>query len=491
MSLSSTAIKGVAWSSASTVIRSVVSLLQVSILTRYLDKAEFGIVAICTLFIGFSQIFLDLGFSVGIIHKQNITPQQYSSLFWLNIFSGILITGVLCLLSSTIAKAYNEPSLTTILSFLSFSILFSSIGNQHRTVQQKLMRFKYISIIEMATSLMTLVVAILLVTNGYGIYSLVYSTLFNILLSNLLFFCIGMYKDRNISFHFRLTDTYPFLRIGMFSVGTQIFDYFSREIDVILISTTLGKETLGVYSLCKKLVVSVYSAIAPILTKVLAPTFAYIQNDINRVRKIYYDVIESIAIVNFPIYFLISIFSYGIIRFLYGDSYTDSATVLSLLAIYYGYLSTGSPVGSLQTALGRTDTGFYWTILRILFNAFAIYIGSHFSIEGIIISLFLVTLCTKPISWRITVRPLIKGCFMEYMMKSIIPLLIVAGYSVPFYFVLGKTSSIISILIYSMGYILIYCFIINRLMRNSYCVNTMKALVRKSQNMLLKYSQIK
>ena len=277
----------------------------------------------------------------------------------------------------------------------------------------------------------------------------------------------------------------------MFSVGTQIFDYFSREIDVILISTTLGKETLGVYSLCKKLVVSVYSAIAPILTKVLAPTFAYIQNDINRVRKIYYDVIESIAIVNFPIYFLISIFSYGIIRFLYGDSYTDSATVLSLLAIYYGYLSTGSPVGSLQTALGRTDTGFYWTILRILFNAFAIYIGSHFSIEGIIISLFLVTLCTKPISWRITVRPLIKGCFMEYMMKSIIPLLIVAGYSVPFYFVLGKTSSIISILIYSMGYILIYCFIINRLMRNSYCVNTMKALVRKSQNMLLKYSQIK
>ena len=248
MSLTSTAIKGVAWSSISTVIRSIVSLLQVSILTRYLDKAEFGIVAICTLFIGFSQIFLDLGFSVGIIHKQNITSQQYSSLFWLNILSGILITGVLCLLSPVVARMYNEPSLVAILSLLSLSILFSSIGNQHRTVQQKLMRFKYISIIEIVTSLMTLTVAILLVTNGYGIYSLVYSTLFNILLSNLLFFCIGMYKDRNISFHFRIKDTYPFLKIGIFSVGTQVFDYFSREIDIILISATLGKDTLGVYS---------------------------------------------------------------------------------------------------------------------------------------------------------------------------------------------------------------------------------------------------
>lgn len=482
MSLSSIAIKGVAWSSVSMIIRSVVSLLQVSILTRYLDKAEFGIVAICTLFIGFSQIFLDLGFSVGIIHKQNITSQQYSSLFWLNIFSGILITGGLCLFAPVVAKAYDEPSLVKILSLLSFSVLFSSLGNQHRTVQQKQMRFKYISIIEIVTSLMTLVVAILLVTNNYGIYSLIYSTLFNILLSNLLFFCIGMYKDRNISFHFSLTDTYPFLKIGIFSVGTQIFDYFSREIDVILISITLGKETLGVYSLCKKLVISVYSAITPILTKVLAPTFAHIQNDINYVRKIYYDVVESIAIVNFPIYFLISIFSYGIIRFLYGNSYTDSTMVLSLLAIYYGFLSTGSPVGSLQTALGRTDTGFYWTILRILFNIFAIYIGSRFNIEGIIISLFLVALCTKPISWRITVRPLIKGHFMEYMMKSVIPLMIISVYSIPFYLVLRNISSIVGMAICSIGYIFLYCFIINKLMHNSYCVNTVRTLVIKTQS---------
>ncbi|WP_300909914.1 MOP flippase family protein [uncultured Bacteroides sp.] len=479
MSLSSVAIKGIAWSSISTMVRSIVSLLQVSILTRYLDKVEFGIVAICTLFIGFSQIFLDLGFSVGIIHKQNITSWQYSSLFWLNIFSGILITGGLCLFAPIVAKVYDEPSLIKILSLLSLTILFSSIGNQHRTVQQKQMRFKYISVIEIVASLMTLVVAILLVTNGYGIYSLVYSTLFNVLLSNLLFFCIGMSKDRNISFHFDLKDTYPFLKIGVFSVGTQVFDYLSREIDMILISITLGKESLGGYSLCKKIVMSVYSAVTPILTKVLAPAFAHIQNDINHVRKIYYDVVESIAIVNFPIYFLISIFSYGIIRFLYGNSYTDCAIVLSLLAIYYGFLSTGSPVGSLQTALGRTDTGFYWTILRILFNAFAIYVGSHFNIEGIIISLFLITLCTKPISWRITVKPLIKGHFMEYIMKSIIPLIIITVYSVPFYLVLGGISSIVGMLVCSIGYILVYCFIIHKLMDNSYCVNTVRLLVIK------------
>ena len=85
MGLFNVVIKGVAWSSLSTIIRSVVSLLQVSILTDYLEKSDFGIVAIATLFIGFIQIFMDLGLSIGIIHKQDITSEQYSSLFWLNI----------------------------------------------------------------------------------------------------------------------------------------------------------------------------------------------------------------------------------------------------------------------------------------------------------------------------------------------------------------------------------------------------------------------
>lgn len=477
MSLTSKTINGVVWSTASTIVRSVVSLLQVSILTRYLEKSDFGIVAICTLFIGFSQIFLDLGFSVGIIHKQDITPKQYSSLFWFNILCGLLITAVLCLFSPFVAEFYEEPSLTAILSCLSFTILFSSIGSQHRTVQQKLMRFKYISIIEISTSLLTLLVAILLVTNGFGIYSLVFSTLFNVLLANLLFLIIGLSKDRNISFHFALRDIYPFFKIGIFSVGSQILDYVSRELDILLISTTLGKDVLGTYSLCKKLVMAIYSAVTPILTKVLSPAIAVIQNDIAKVRKVYYDVVETISLVSFPVYFLIAIFSYGIIGFLYGKDYTDSALILSLLAIYYGYTSSGSPVGSLQTALGRTDAGFYWTIFRIVFTVIAIFIGSYWGIEGIVICLFISFIGVLPIFWRITISPLINGRFINYLMKSMKPFLFLLCYSIPFYVFLGNTSSIPVMVISSMVYLLIYCLITIMLFPKSYCVVFIKRLL--------------
>lgn len=478
MGLTSKTINGVAWSTVSTVVRSIVSLLQVSILTRYLEKSDFGIVAICTLFIGFSQIFLDLGFSVGIIHKQDTTAQQYSSLFWFNIFCGIFITAVLCICSPLVAGIYNEPSLTVILSCLSLIVLFSSIGNQHRTVQQKLMRFKYISIVEISSSLLTLLLAIVLCIEGFGIYSLVFSTMFNALFSNLLFFTIGIIKDRNIRFHFSLRDIYPFFKIGTFSVGSQILDYVSRELDILLISATLGKDVLGMYSLCKKIVMAIYMAVTPILSKVLPSAIAVIQNNTDKVRRVFYDVVETISLASFPIYFLIAIFSYGIIRFLYGENYTDNALVLSLLSLYYGHVSSGSPVGSLQTAFGRTDTGFYWTICRILFTIVAILIGSLWGIESIIICLYISLLGSLPFFWSITIKPLINGHFIDFFMKSVKPFVILLCYSLPFYLLLGKTSSILVMIISAIVYLLVYCMIVTAIFKNSYCVTMAKSFIR-------------
>ena len=51
------AINGVVWTTVSTVVRSLVALLQISILTHFVQKSDFGIVAIATLFTGFTRRF--------------------------------------------------------------------------------------------------------------------------------------------------------------------------------------------------------------------------------------------------------------------------------------------------------------------------------------------------------------------------------------------------------------------------------------------------
>ena len=483
MSNLNVAIKGMTWTTISTVIRSLVSLFQVAILTRFLSKADFGLVAIATVFIGFSQIFLDLGISVGILHKQNITRNQYSSLFWLNILTGIVITIILIVISPFVTRLYGEPTLTPILILLSTSVFFSSIGNQHRIVQQKNLRFKLISLVEISGSLLTMLVAVLLCIAGKGIYSLVFSTLFNAIYTNLAFLCIGIRQDNNVYYHFNIKDTFSFLKIGVFSLGTQLLDYFSREMDVIIISSTLGKEVLGIYSLCKKLILALYNAVNPILMKVMTPMLAMMQNDLKRLQRVYYDIVETIAFVNFPIYCLVAIFSFVILKVMYGVEYTEGALTLSLLALHYGYLTTGNPIGSLQTALGRTDSGFYWTICRIIFYTGATYLGALYGIEYIVLSLILTSILSLPISWKITVEPLIGGRFREFFMLSFRPYLCTIIYSAGFYYFFSKESQVYICVLIGIIYIALYIYIFLMTQKKTYLFTIInKAYVNFNSN---------
>ena len=475
MGLVKTGIKGVAWTTVSIVIRSVVSLFQITILTRFLEKADFGIVAIATVFIGFTQIFLDLGISVGIMHKQDTSPQEYSSLFWLNIFVGLLLAVVLAVISPLVAEYYNEPSLSVILSLLSLGILFSSIGSQHRTVQQKLMRFKYISIVEIITSLLTFGLTIYLAMHEFGIFTLVYSTLFNAFFSNFLFLVIGLYKDRNISFHFKFVETYPFLKIGIYKIGSSMLDYFSREIDTIIISKVFGMEILGVYNLCKKIIMMLYSIVNQILVKVMSPIFATLQKDINVMRKGLYDVTESVALFNFLIYFLVAIFATGLLKLLYGSSFVDYGFLLSLLAIYYGYLECGSVSSCVQIAMGRTDVGLYWTIVRIALNTAAVLLGSFISIEVIVLFLFVFNLFISPVSWKILVKPLVGGQFWEYFQIILKPLCYSILIALPFYLVFQQTVNIVLMICGGFLFAIVYSAMVWLLYRDSFFVKSLLA----------------
>lgn len=474
MSLLKTAAKGMVWTTSSNIIRSLVSLFQVSILTRHIAMEDFGTLAIATVFIGFTQLFLDLGISAGIMHKQDATRDQLSSLFWLNIITGVLLTVVLISLASLVSTFYKDQELTPIIMLLSLSVFFASLGSQHRTIQQKEMRFRYMAIIEIISSVITMSIAVMLALKGYGVYSLVYSTLVGVAILNLLYLTIGLSKDRNIYFHFRLIDTYPFLKIGVFSIGSRVLDYFSREIDIIFIGASFGKDILGLYTLCKKIVQMLYSVINPIITKILTPLFAKLQTDKNIISVVYYKLIETLAITNFPIYFLVSIFSKTIIITLYGDKYADGAFVLSILAIYYGILSISNPVGSLQIALGRTDIGFYWTIYRVISTVAVVYIASYFNINTLVILLLILAIINTVAIWRYQIFIMIRMRFKNFLSAILKPFLAIIVISFPFYILFWSKYSIF----YSIGgaliLLIIYSVFTFKILSNSYIVNLVK-----------------
>ncbi|MGP7816694.1 oligosaccharide flippase family protein [Niallia sp. 01092] len=141
---------GAKWTSFSTIIITVIQIMQFWLLGNTLTVHEFGTVGMLTTIIMFSQIILDLGLGSAIIQKEQASHKQLSTLFWLNIVLGIFLFLGLQLSSPILVNFFDEEALTPDVRLIALLFLLAPIGQQALYLLQKDLFFQKIGKIETA-----------------------------------------------------------------------------------------------------------------------------------------------------------------------------------------------------------------------------------------------------------------------------------------------------------------------------------------------------
>lgn len=421
MTIKFKALNGVKWTSISSIIISILQLAQVSILARYLEPSDFGLMAIASVIIGFSALFMDMGISSVIIHKQDITHKQLSSLYWLNILSGLFLLCLIYYLASVISIFYDEVELIPLIQLLAVTFFISAIGNQFRILYQKNLQFNKLAKVEIVSAIFSFFVAIYFAVNEYGAYSLVYATLAKVCTANFIYLIKGV-KHHKPTLIFSFTQIKELISFGLFQMGERSINYFNSQFDIILIGKLLGAEALGVYSVAKTVVMKPAQIINPIITKVAFPIMSTVQNDNLRIKNIYLKTINYLCSINFPIYIATAILAEPIVVIMFGKSWGQSVPILQVLSFYFMFRSIGNPVGALQLAKGRADLGFYWNLGLFFLIPMIIYFSSYYGLLGISISLLCLQFVLNFPNWYFMVNPLCGATFNEYFKPILIPL---------------------------------------------------------------------
>jgi len=418
MTIKQQAIQGVKWTTISTIFLAVTQLLKISVLARFLDKTDFGLMAIVVFVLNFTNLFVDMGLTSAILHKQNISKNEYASLYWINLLFSLLLFGIIFIITPLISAFYNEKELNILIPLMALTLLFSALGRQFKIIEQKELNFKFISLVDIVGSIISLVFAVILAYYGFGIYSLVYSVILLQITSNIAFLVQGI-KRIGIKLHFVFAETKPFLKIGIYQVGGQIANYFNRDLDILLIGKFFGTEILGGYSLAKQLVFRPFQIINPILAKVSTPIFSKLQNNLEELQSHYRKLLKLISTVNFIVYLLLIIFAKYVVFIFYGSAFENIVAYVQILSIYMFLRSIGSIAGSLVVALGRTDLDFYWNIATLIIAPIAIYFASSFNIIILCWSLVILMILFYIPYWYLVVFKTIRLNLKSYFIASI------------------------------------------------------------------------
>lgn len=464
MSIKQQAISGAKWTTVATITTAVVQILRLSILTRFLAKADFGIVAILTFILGLTNTFADLGFSAAIMHKTGLTRKEFSSLYWIQFLLFIILFIIGSFFSPIIAKFYDEASISYLLPIVLLDLIFNGFGRLYDTILQKEMCFKTIAIRNIISSIVSLVFAFVFAVLGFGIYSLILSTLLNTLILNTWNLISGQ-KHMKIQLYVSVRESLPLAKIGIYQTGTQILDYFAAKFDVLIIGKLLGSEALGVYNLAKELVMKVILLVNSIVNKVALPLFAKVQSDHETLRKTYCRVLSILSRVNFPVSAAICVFSVQIVRLLYGSGYEEVSDIMTILTFWSVFICIGNPVGSIGIATGKTNLSFVYTIVRILITIPLMYLASTISITAVAWCNVLVAFILFLVGWKMLLNRMIELPFGEYVSSFKTQLLIAMVVGIPLFFLVKSDllsisgNVIMEVILYGAIFVIMYLII--------------------------------
>ena len=354
----------------------IVQFAALAIYARIFSPQEFGIIASIQVFVIFFQMLSNIGIGPAIINENNFDERKRDGIFTVTLFLGLIIAISFYYFSYVLNYFYGGFSYQAIALLVSVSILFSSLNILPSTSLVKDERFLQIAYIEIASEVLCFIVVISLYYNGGGLMSLAsrpaVQSIVRFFLCRLLSekTTLGKAKLGRELFHIK-----SIIGFSSYQFGFNFINYFSRNLDSILIAKYFGMATVGAYDKAYQLMrypllmttSAMVPAIQPVLTKV--------RDDKERIVREHNALAARLLFLSIPISVFMFMNSEDILVVLFGEQWlvaNDLIKVLSFMIPVQAVLSTS---GAFFQVMNKPKLLFISGCIAALVTVSAILVG--------------------------------------------------------------------------------------------------------------------
>lgn len=372
MDIKQQTISGIEWSAGAQIAKQVLQFVISVILIRLLTPKDFGLIGMIIVFTGFAGLFGELGFGAALIQKKEIEERHLSSIFWLNIATGLILTGIMLVIAPVIAAFYNEPRLKLLTMVLSATFFIGSLNIVQKAILMRSMNFRALAIVETLAMSIAGIFAIILAFLGFGVWSLVWQAIVSAIIGVIILWVLSDWKP---SFRFNKNAAKELLGFSGNFLGFNIFNYWVRNIDDLLIGKVIGSSGLGIYNRAYSIMLMPLSQISSTVGQVMFPTLSKIQDDKVRVKHLYLSTIRIIALITFPMMMGLLIVADSFVLALFGPKWAELTPILQVFCLLGMIQSIVTTVGWIYQSQGRTDWMFRWGIAAGTVGVISFIIG--------------------------------------------------------------------------------------------------------------------
>ena len=304
------------------------NIVYLAIMARLLEKSDFGLMAIVVSILAFGNVFSEAGMGSALIQRKNITDNHKSAaLHFSFLLAGFLFT-IYLISSKGISLFFGYPEISYMLQLLSISLFFNALCSVSISLMQKNFSFKLISFVTLTSDFISFLLGIIFAFLGYGVWSLVYVALSRSILKALGYFYFAPIKFGSKFYFKEYKELFSF---GSGIILIKIGNFIGANGINLILGKILAPEIFGVFDRANKIKGIPIRLLSSVWNKVMFPVMSEIQDEKERVFKLYNFGIGISNVLLMPLTTLLIFFADEIVFILLGSKWIEAVLPLQIL----------------------------------------------------------------------------------------------------------------------------------------------------------------
>lgn len=370
-------VKGTFWSAADAFLGQGVTFIVGIVLARLLTPEEYGLIGIVTVFTTVLLGIVDSGFSNSLIRKQDITDDDYNTLFFFNLIVSVFLFALLFLGAKWIAVFFERPQLVALVRVMGVLLILQALSIVQDTRLKRQIDFKTKTKASLIAAISSGVIGIGMAFWGYGVWSLVGQQLSRQLVYS---GCLWVFNKWWPKLKLSFVSLRYMWGFGWKLLVSGLLNNLWLELKKVVVSKYYSPATLGQYTKAGEYAQLFSTNFTTIIQRVTYPALAQVQHDKTRMVGAYRSVIKTTMFVSAVCMFSMGAVSEPLLYCLIGPQWHIAATYLPIICIYRSMYPLQAINLNMLQVQGRTDRFLFLEIIKKIVGLGPLFVGAFVGI---------------------------------------------------------------------------------------------------------------
>lgn len=346
-------VTGFFWQLSQKVLCQVVSFGISVVLARLLLPSDYGVIAICSMFLVLTGIFIGGGLGTALVQKKNADDIDFCTVFYSGLVLSIVVYLAVFFAAPYIAIFFKNEQITAVIRVLALSMPIGTLSGVQNAFVSKQMIFKKFFYSSLIGTIASGAVGLGMALTGFGVWALVGQNLVSTITNTLVLFCIIDWHPKLIFSYERFKQLFSF---GWKMAVVNILTTFFYQLKGYVIGYRYSPAQLAYYNRGEGLPGILYNNINGTISDVLFPALSQLQDDKEALKRALSRAMRISSFFLIPALFGLAAISDKLVIIIFSEKWAPSIPFMQVICMISCSDILGMANYQAIKAVGRADT---------------------------------------------------------------------------------------------------------------------------------------